>query len=145
MSSKYEQIGLGGSGNQNVTKNTTSAHGIALRPLSRDRQPTNSTPVDNKINKNQVLLHSRFSRFWIWELLASLFSFICIAVIVIVLLYENNKRLDQWALLIPPNAVISFIAALAKSSCVLVLAEIIGQLRWQHLAQKSLKLRDLQV
>lgn len=70
---------------------------------------------------------------------------ICIAIIIVVLLYEDGKRLDQWALVIPPNAVISFIAALAKSSCVLVLAEVIGQLRWMHFAKQPRQLHELKV
>jgi hypothetical protein len=70
---------------------------------------------------------------------------ICIATIVIVLLYEDGKPLDQWSLMISPNAVISFIAALAKSSCILVLAEVIGQLRWIRFTHQPCELNDLQV
>lgn len=80
-----------------------------------------------------------------WELMASAFSLICLAVIVIVLLNEDGKRLDGWALMISPNAVISFITTLAKSSCLLVLAEVIGQLRWVHFATAPRKLSDIQV
>ncbi|KAK8859694.1 hypothetical protein PGQ11_010428 [Apiospora arundinis] len=86
----------------------------------------------------------RIPRLWMWEILASVFSLICIAVIVIVLIYEDGKRLDGWALMISPNAVIAFITTLAKSSCLLVLAEVIGQLRWVHFTTASRQLSDLE-
>jgi len=41
------------------------------------------------------------------------------AAVVGVLLYEDGKALNQWALFIPPNAVVSFITTLAKSSLLL--------------------------
>ncbi|KAK8063725.1 hypothetical protein PG996_008377 [Apiospora saccharicola] len=82
---------------------------------------------------------------WMWELLASAFSLICIAVVVVVLLNEDGKPLSGWALMISPNAVISFITTLAKSSCLLVLAEVIGQLRWVHFATAPRTLTDIQL
>ncbi|KAK8078816.1 hypothetical protein PG994_002623 [Apiospora phragmitis] len=84
-------------------------------------------------------------RLWMWELMASAFSLVCIAVIVVVLLNEDGKRLDGWALMISPNAVISFITTLAKSSCLLMLAEVIGQLRWLHFATAPRRLSDVQL
>ena len=75
MSSKYEQIdgdGAPSHDNNEESKNTSSIRGIALQSLSRHRQPTSdraAEPDETDINKNRALLNTRFSRFWIWELL----------------------------------------------------------------------------
>jgi hypothetical protein len=138
---------------EHTSNRTTTAESNPLRNLShparvQDRPPS-PTPSD-KGNKARCCswrqaFGGKLSRYWVWELLASAFSMICIATIVIVLLYEDGKPLDQWSLMISPNAVISFIAALAKSSCILVLAEVIGQLRWIRFAHQPCELNDLQV
>ena len=39
-------------------------------------------------------------------------------------MYEDGKPLDQWALFIAPNVVVSFSAALAKSSFLLAITEV---------------------
>ena len=137
----------------NVSEGDTIASNIPLQDLHHrggtQNEPLLSTPdsdeTQDRLGRWRLILGNKFSRYWVWELLASAFSMICIATIVIVLMYEDGKRLDRWALMISPNAVVSFIAALAKSTCMLVLAEIIGQLRWTHFAHRAHKLSDLQV
>lgn len=150
MSSGYERIdsnAVPNYGNERTFKNVSISNDIPLQNLPNRgvRRVASPTANTHSFVKSRSCANGKFSRLWIWEILASAFSMICIAIIVIVLIYENGKPLSRWALLIPPNAVISFIAALAKASCVLVLAEIIGQLRWMHLANRPLKLSDLQV
>ena len=140
MSVDYEPVDRGASldhQGEDVSKYHSTSKTIPLRDFSypgpdTDELTTLRSKFEDKKGRNPswaLNAHAVFSRFWTWELLASLFSMICIAVIIIVLLYENGKRLDQWKLIISPNAVISFITTLAKASCMLVLAEVIGQLR----------------
>jgi hypothetical protein len=81
-------------------------------------------------------------RFWLWEIAASIFSIVCLAAIVGVLMYEDGKRLDQWELMLSPNAIISFLATIAKSSLLLVVTEILSQLKWLHFARSPQRLRD---
>lgn len=101
------------------------------------------TATSSAAAEKQRRRKARNLRLWMWELLGALFSFVCIAVVVIVLKYEDGRRLDGWALMVGPNAVISFITTLAKSSCLLVLAEVIGQLRWVYFAGAPRVLNDL--
>ena len=49
-----------------------------------------------------------------------------------VLLYERDKPLDEWGLVIPPPATISFIGTLAKASLILVLSQVLSQMKWLH-------------
>ena len=46
---------------------------------------------------------------------------------------------------ITPNAVVSFIATLAKSSFLLAITETVGQLKWLHYHCKSHKLSDVKL
>ena len=80
------------------------------------------------------------TKFWIWEIAACIFSLVSLASAVGVLIYEDGKQLDQWAWSIPPTAVVSFIGTLSKTSMVLVLSQVLSQLKWLHFRHaKSLR------
>ena len=87
---------------------------------------------------------ARAEKLWLWELLACFLSIACLAAIVGVLIYEDNQPLDEWSLFIGPNAVVSFIGTLAKSSFLVALTEVISQYKWLHFLSKPQKLHDLQ-
>ncbi|KAI1641406.1 hypothetical protein F4809DRAFT_8689 [Biscogniauxia mediterranea] len=82
---------------------------------------------------------------WTWEILACLLSLCALAAVIGVLVYEDGKPLDQWAWVIGPTAVVSFISTVAKSSMLLAVSEIIGQLKWQNFDGRANALVDLQV
>lgn len=87
-------------------------------------------------------------RFWLWEVAASALSLACMASIIGVLSYEQGRRLDQWGLgkgFLSPTVVVSFLGTLAKSACLLVLAEVISQLKWLHYQDRPQKLSDIQL
>jgi hypothetical protein len=138
---------------RDISEESTTTSSIPLQNLRLRGEAPNEPllPIrSSKARYNRLggcrLIHDgRFSHYWAWELLALAFGMICITTIVIVLIYEDDTRLDRWALMISPNAVISFIATLARSSCMVVLAELIGQLRWTSFAHRPHKLSDLQV
>ncbi|KAH0434555.1 hypothetical protein CcaCcLH18_05298 [Colletotrichum camelliae] len=70
------------------------------------------------------------------------------ASIIGVLSYEQGRRLDQWGLgkgFFSPTVVVSFLGTLAKSACLLVLAEVISQLKWLHFQDRPRKLSDMQL
>ncbi|KAI0474236.1 hypothetical protein F4859DRAFT_514778 [Xylaria cf. heliscus] len=83
-------------------------------------------------------------RSWGWEISACLLSLASFAAIIIVLIIEDGKPLNQWAWSIGPTAVVSFITTIAKSSMLLATAEIIGQLKWHHFHTGTRPVIDLQ-
>ena len=82
---------------------------------------------------------------WLWEMLTYCFSLICMIAVIAVLIFEDGKQLDQWGFPIGPNAMISFIVTLAKSSFLLAMTETISQLKWLHYDGRSNKLSDLKL
>ncbi|KAI1495054.1 hypothetical protein F5X96DRAFT_341609 [Biscogniauxia mediterranea] len=82
---------------------------------------------------------------WMWEILACLLSLCALAAVIGVLVYEDGKPLDQWAWVIGPTAVVAFISTVTKSSMLLAVSEIIGQLKWQNFDGRTNALADLQV
>ncbi|KAL7931830.1 hypothetical protein V8C35DRAFT_308682 [Trichoderma chlorosporum] len=84
-----------------------------------------------------------FFKLWLWEIVACVLSFVCLAAIVIVLKYEDGKQLDQWSLAISPTAVVSFLATIARSSFMLAVTEVLGQLKWLHFNRQPRRLADL--
>ena len=96
---------------------------------------------EKRYSKQQGII----GRFWLWEILSCIFSLVCMGAVIGVLAYEDGKPLDQWGFRVTPNAVVSFIAALAKSSFLLVISETISQMKWLHFARAPQKLDDLSI
>lgn len=115
----------------------------ALTSHQSTEQPTDKTPPSGRTPPNPVgrLLHAA----WISESTACFFSFACIGAVIGVLFYEDGTELDHWNLAIPPNAVVAFIALLAKSSCLMAITEIISQLKWRHYATTPQPLIDFEL
>ena len=113
-------------------------HDINVRSTELPPQFHGDSPLD-KAGKFRLIV----SKFWLWEILAYCFSIACMGAVIGVLVYEDGKQLDHWYFQITPNAVISFIVTLAKSSFLLAITETISQLKWLHFHSKSRKLSDL--
>ena len=90
-------------------------------------------------------LRATVQKSWLWEILTYCFSLVCMIAVIAVLIFEHGKQLDQWAFPIGPNAMISFIITLAKSSFLLAMTETISQLKWLHYNGKSNRLSDLKL
>ena len=80
---------------------------------------------------------------WLWEVAACAFSLACLVTIIGVLIFENGNHLSQWSLMIPLNAVVSFLATIAKSSFLLAISSIISQIKWLHFQGSAKQLIDL--
>ena len=116
--------------------NTSEANSVPDRPKLQSK----NLPVNRSEKVREIV-----SNFWLWEILAYCFSLACMGAVIGVLAYEDGRRLDRWGLKISPNAVISFIIALAKSSFLLAITETISQLKWLHFHDKTRKLSDLKL
>lgn len=115
---------------------------------SQHGHPTMADPTDSPAVLAPRSARSFMYRLWLWEVTASVFSLVCMAAIVGVLLYEDGRRLDEWGLgyaFSSPTVVISLLGTLAKSASVLVITEVISQLKWLHFNIQPQTLSDLQL
>lgn len=53
---------------------------------------------DNPPLNNGEQFRTTISRFWLWEILAYCFSFVCMGAIIAVLAFEDGKQVDQWGM-----------------------------------------------
>ncbi|ETS78516.1 hypothetical protein PFICI_10578 [Pestalotiopsis fici W106-1] len=116
---------------------------IVEPPMNHPRSPE-AAPVRVEACKSTFSAH----RYWAWEISASILGIACIASVVGVLIHEQNKPLSQWGLgqrYLSPNVVVSFLGALAKSACLVAVAEIVSQLKWLHFHNSPQELNDLQL
>ncbi|KAK4498574.1 hypothetical protein PRZ48_011232 [Zasmidium cellare] len=101
--------------------------------------------IHDRAQRASVILQSRL------EFYAAYFSFACFWAIYSVMWWEEGQPLAQWNFRInsgyeiSPTAVVSFIAALGKSSFLLTLTEIISHWKWRYFDEGSHSLADLEL
>lgn len=102
--------------------------------------------MENNADKNaQRSLTLSIQRLtWWWETGAMILSLTCAALIVAVLIAMNGKPLRDWRLPIQINSLISVFATIAKSALLLIFAEALSQLKWNHLETSGGTLDQLQ-
>ncbi|KAI8961686.1 hypothetical protein F5Y11DRAFT_325404 [Daldinia sp. FL1419] len=127
-------------GNRNTaSSNRNSAYDSLLM------EPISDPGADNEKKSGTDGSRRRLLRSWMWEIGACFLSLASIASVIAVLSVENHKPLDQWAWSIGPTAVVSFVAAVAKSSMLVVVAEVLSQLKWHHFHGQAHPLIDLEI
>ena len=99
--------------------------------------------------KPQEVARSWFTRWfiewWMFEILAWVFSFFCIAAVVAVLFYFDGRELSEWPFSITLNAFIAIFAGFAKSALLVPTAEALGQLKWDWYRNKPKKMMDFEI
>ena len=80
-----------------------------------------------------------------FEILAWVFSFFCIAAVVAVLFYFDGRELSEWPFSITLNAFIAIFAGFAKSALLVPTAEALGQLKWDWYRNKPKKMMDFEI
>ncbi|KAF2972263.1 hypothetical protein GQX73_g1267 [Xylaria multiplex] len=117
---------------------------------SRNRNSTfDSLLMFPKLENDEGMKHKHHQRrqqlkSWGWEISSCVLSLVSFSAIIAVLVIENGKPLEKWAWRIGPTAVVSFITTIAKSSMLLAVAEVIGQLKWNHFHSGTRPIVDLQ-
>jgi hypothetical protein len=71
-----------------------------------------------------------FVEWWLLEIISWIFSAICMAIILSVLLHFNGRPMPAWKLGLTLNSFISILSGFAKASLLLPTAEALGQLKW---------------
>ncbi|KAF2012585.1 hypothetical protein BU24DRAFT_464961 [Aaosphaeria arxii CBS 175.79] len=100
-------------------------------------------PIEQFVKRRK--LHE-VARNWWWEICAIVVSLVATGVIFIILLKTNGQPLSAWHLPIQLNSFIALCSTIAKSALLVVLAEGISQLKWNHFERTGgARLGQLQV
>ena len=82
---------------------------------------------------------------WKFEIIAMAVSAGAIVAIAAVLLTFNGKSMSTWHASIRPNTVVSALSTLSKSSMLMVVGQVLGQLKWQHFRKRPRRLLDFEI
>jgi hypothetical protein len=96
-----------------------------------------------RVEKAKGFLTRWFVEWWLLEIASWVFSAICMAVILTVLLHFNHHRLPHLGIL-TLNSLISILSGFAKASLLLPTTEALGQLKWNWF-RKPRKMVDFEV
>ena len=89
---------------------------------------------------------SRTQTWWIFEILALLFSFGSFCALFIVLIVYNDRPLDDWHPGITLNAIVAISSTISQSALIPLLASCISQLKWIYYhGESGRRLLDFQL
>jgi hypothetical protein len=125
---------------------------------AKDLDPDSiSTSTDSAGSSQYKDARTWWSDWWLPEILALIFSIVCLASIVLVLKRVDGKPLSDWhsfvqgsvpgghVVSIAPNSVISFLSTIAKSCLGFTATACISQVKWLHMQNKKRSLTSLQI
>ena len=127
-----------------ISSTTMASSDVQEKHDSKTAESTDATNGDLESRPRFRDIRKIVIKFWLWEIAACTLGLGSLASIVGVLIYENDKLLDQWGWSIPPTAVVSFIGTLGKASIVLVLSQVLSQMKWYHF-RKTESVRNVRI
>ena len=92
------QMGSNSSGKSNVARRTlTNLNYSSMYPTAKKLKSAKDQSENLPLN-NGERFRTTISRFWLWEILAYLFSFACMGAVIAILAFEDGKQVDQWGM-----------------------------------------------
>lgn len=86
---------------------------------------------------------------WLLEILSWLFSALCMAAVIGVLIYLKDDRLSKWSLAektgLTLNTYISILSKMAGAALILPVSEALGQLKWSWFLEHSKQIWDFEI
>jgi Protein of unknown function (DUF3176) len=99
----------------------------------------------SRVQKAKGFITRWFVDWWLLEIISWIFSAICMAIILSVLLHYNGRPLPAWKLGLTLNSFISILSGFAKASLLLPTAEALGQLKWNWFSKKPRQMMDFEI
>ncbi|KAH7396717.1 hypothetical protein DE146DRAFT_614403 [Phaeosphaeria sp. MPI-PUGE-AT-0046c] len=131
-------------------------NGLAKPPSIEVSSPVNekSDPESNFAQRIEERLW-RYSasgnilKRWLLEIISWLFSAVCMAAVIGVLIYLKDKPLSSWLLAektpLTLNAFISILSKMAGAALLLPVSEALGQLKWSWFLEHSKQMWDFEI
>ncbi|KAF2130498.1 hypothetical protein P153DRAFT_418111 [Dothidotthia symphoricarpi CBS 119687] len=118
-------------------------------PLDEDVEA--SPNIAERIEKRlyQYSISSNILKIWLLEIISWVFSAVCMAAVIIVLIYLKDDPLANWSLTKIPgltlNAYISLLSRMAGAALIIPVSEALGQLKWSWFQQNSKQMWDFEI
>lgn len=111
-------------------------HSIVLPPASDSTPTLRSTEPGSPVHQSrQPFWRTTFFRGkWLWETVCILFSIACVTAITILSSRLDGSWLSKWTFFLQPSTTFSILATAAQSSMMLVIAEVLSQLKWLQMS-----------
>jgi hypothetical protein len=84
----------------------------------------------NAISQFRALQLRYFGEWWMLEILSWGFSAVCVGIIIVFLRYYNGQQIPNLPFGLTISGLVSLFAGIARSSLLLTIAELLGQLKW---------------
>lgn len=108
---------------------------------SRDQQPNRfpsynvSTPaLQNRKSPSNTWKAGHLKDGWLWDMSCIIFSAACIVSVVVLVFKLDGTWVSKWTFVLQPSTLIAILITAAQSSMMLVVSDIIGQLKWLHMS-----------
>jgi hypothetical protein len=86
---------------------------------------------------------------WLLEIMSWLFSLLCMAAVIGVLIYLKDEPLNKWTIAertpLTLNAFISILSKMAGAALILPVSEALGQLKWSWFLENSKQMWDFEI
>lgn len=118
-------------------------------PVTED--PESQPNLAERIEKRlyQYSISGNIVKRWLLELISWLFSAVCMAAVIAVLIYLKDDPLAKWSLAektgLTLNAYISVLSKMAGAALILPVSEALGQLKWSWFQQNSKQMWDFEI
>jgi hypothetical protein len=122
-----------------------SNRGSLLSPKSSEMPASGFEWDPTKAKRAKGFITRWFVEWWLLEIISWIFSAICMAIILSVLLHYNGRPLPAWKLGLTLNSFISILSGFAKASLLLPTAEALGQLKWNWFSKKPRQMMDFEI
>jgi hypothetical protein len=131
-------------------------NGIPKPPSIEVSSPVNekSNPASNFAQRIEEKLwrynaSGNIMKRWLLEIISWLFSMLCMATVIGVLIYLKDKPLNKWTLAektpLTLNAFISILSKMAGAALILPVSEALGQLKWSWFLENSKQMWDFEI
>lgn len=118
--------------------NRTMNHGhTPVKPDNMQGQQCNSDHSGSSLlsGRDGRDLRRKLAR-WNWEILWTTVSVASLAATIVLLAYQNNRRLDAWTTFFSLNTFVSILAQVSRTSLAFGLSSSLGQAKWNFFRRR---------
>ena len=141
----------GGHALNHLSNLATTQPGHSIRPPRPTPIPPRPAPIHPKAPSKQVhsTLKSRYERaftdWWLWEVLAVLFSLGTFSALVTILIVYDGHSIAHLPQRLSLNAIISILSTISRTTLMFSVSATLSQFKWLSFSGRTRQLKNLQL